>query len=385
MWFIVKEYLEIKNKIVDISDRRKEELEEISHYIHSNPELSYKEYKAQEILVEYLKKNGFEVEKGVGGLETSFEATYNSGKPGKTIAFLAEYDALPEIGHGCGHNLIGTSATGAGVVLKEIMEENDIPGVLKVIGTPAEEYGSGKIAMVENGVFEGIDAALLMHPSDASMPDDISFAAATIEYHFTGKSAHAAAFPWEGANALSGVIEMFNSINALRLHIKDHSRIHGIITNGGTAHNTIPDKASALFNIRALNYEYLKEIIEKVNNCAQGAALSTGTNVEIKQQGDIIKDIRNDEKLVSIVRKNMEFIDEDYIERDLTQGIGSTDMGNVTHEIPAIQFYIGLKEGIATHSVEFEKYAGGKEGRRNLNSSVKVLAMSGLDVLIGNY
>src|SRR5699024_4345792 len=193
--YMNKKIEDLKNDIIDMTEKRKEELEGISSYIHKNPELSYKEYKAQKILCDYLEKNGFKVTKGIADLSTSFEAVYDTGRSGKEIAFLAEYDALPGIGHGCGHNLIGTSSVGAGVILKNIMEENNVSGVLKVIGTPAEEYGSGKIAMVNKGVFKELDAALIMHPADASMPDDISFAAATIEYNFKGTAAHAAAFP----------------------------------------------------------------------------------------------------------------------------------------------------------------------------------------------
>ena len=160
---------------------------------------------------------------------------------------MAEYDALPEIGHGCGHNIIGTSSAGAGVVLKEIMQKHDLGGVLKVIGTPAEERVGGKILMLREGVFKGLDAAMIMHPTDATIPDDISFASVNIEYVFHGKPAHSAAFPWRGANALSGVIQMFNAVDAMRLHFKDYTRVHGIITEGGIAHNTITDRAVCLF------------------------------------------------------------------------------------------------------------------------------------------
>ena len=294
---------------------------------------------------------------------------------------MGEYDCLPEIGHGCGHNLIGTSAAGAGIVLKEVMEKHEIGGVLKVLGTPAEEKGSGKAIMVRHGVFEGIDAALLMHPCDESMPDDISFAAITLEFAFKGKPAHAAACPWKGANALSGVQLMFHAVDMMRLHFKDYSRVHGIITEGGVAHNTITDEAKAVFNIRSLEYDYMMEMVDAIRDCAKGAAIATRTEVEERQLDEVIKDVRNDKKLVQYVRKNMDFIGEEYIERDLTQGIGSTDVGNVTHEIPAIQFYVKLKEHVGTHTKEFAVAAGGEEGKRNLHASVQLLAMSALDVL----
>ncbi len=208
----------MKQEISNLAKEKKEEFEKVSDYIFANPELAFKEYKSQEALCKLLESHGFVVKRGIAEMPTSFEAVFDSGKPGKTVALMGEYDCLPEIGHGCGHNLIGTSAAGAGIVLKEVMEKHEIGGVLKVLGTPAEEKGSGKAIMVRHGVFEGIDAALLMHPCDESMPDDISFAAITLEFTFKGKPAHAAACPWKGANALSGVQLMFHAVDMMRLH-----------------------------------------------------------------------------------------------------------------------------------------------------------------------
>ena len=371
----------MKQEISNLAKEKKEEFEKVSDYIFANPELAFKEYKSQEALCKLLESHGFVVKRGIAEMPTSFEAVFDSGKPGKTVALMGEYDCLPEIGHGCGHNLIGTSAAGAGIVLKEVMEKHEIGGVLKVLGTPAEEKGSGKAIMVRHGVFEGIDAALLMHPCDESMPDDISFAAIALEFTFKGKPAHAAACPWKGANALSGVQLMFHAVDMMRLHFKDYSRVHGIITEGGVAHNTITDEAKAVFNIRSLEYDYMMEMVDAIRDCAKGAAIATRTEVEERQVDEVVKDVRNDKKLVQYVRKNMDFIGEKYIERDLTQGIGSTDVGNVTHEIPAIQFYVKLKEHVGTHTKEFAVAAGGEEGKRNLHASVQLLAMSALDVL----
>lgn len=372
----------IKQDIIAAAEEKKAEFEETSSYIFAHPELSFEEHKSQAALCELLEKHGFRVTRGLGSLPTAFEAVYDSGLPGKTVALMGEYDCLPEIGHGCGHNLIGTSAAGAGIVLKETMEKYGIGGVLKVLGTPAEENGSGKAIMVREGAFEGIDAALLMHPMETSVPDDISFACVAMEFTFKGKPAHAAACPWDGANALSGVQLMFHAVDMMRLHFRDYSRVHGIITEGGTAHNTVSDEAKAVFNIRALDYEYMMKLVEIIRNCAKGAATATGTSVEEKQLGEIVKDIRNDKRLVQYVRSNMELIGEEYIERDLTQGIGSTDVGNVTHEIPSIQFYVKLKEHVGTHTKEFALAAGGEEGRRNLHKSVQLLALSACDVLM---
>ena len=374
-------------------DKLKDKMTEVSDYIFQHPELSKHEEQSSRALADFLEQEGFTVKWELAGFRTAFVAEWGSGQP--IIGFLAEYDALPGLaqepvsrhcpkegpGHGCGHNLIGTSAAGAGIVLKEVMEKHEIGGVLKVLGTPAEEKGSGKAIMVRHGVFEGIDAALLMHPCDESMPDDISFAAITLEFTFKGKPAHAAACPWKGANALSGVQLMFHAVDMMRLHFKDYSRVHGIITEGGVAHNTITDEAKAVFNIRSLEYDYMMEMVDAIRDCAKGAAIATRTEVEERQVDEVVKDVRNDKKLVQYVRKNMDFIGEEYIERDLTQGIGSTDVGNVTHEIPAIQFYVKLKEHVGTHTKEFAVAAGGEEGKRNLHASVQLLAMSALDVL----
>ncbi|UWD48339.1 M20 family metallopeptidase [Clostridioides difficile] len=373
--------LKIKEDIKLLSDEKKVSFEKVSKFLFENPELAFEEFKSQKALCDLLEESGFNVTKGVGGLETSFEAVYSNGAGGKTVAFLAEYDALPGMGHACGHNIISTSSVGAGIILKEIIKRYDIEGTVKVFGTPAEERVGGKITMIREGVFKGVDAALILHPCDASIPDDISFAQVNLKFDFSGKASHAAAYPWEGRSALSGVIALFNSVNSMRLHLKDYARVHGIITDGGSIHNIIPEKSTAIFNVRALSIEYLNEICDMLKNCAKGAAISTGTSVEVIQLDEIYKEIKNDSRLVNIVRENFEVLDEDYIERDLTQGIGSTDTGNLTHEIPAIQAYIKLKENTATHTEEFAVAAGGEEGKIALIKAIKVLAMCGVDVL----
>ncbi|MCC0635997.1 MULTISPECIES: M20 family metallopeptidase [unclassified Clostridioides] len=373
--------LKIKEDIKLLSDEKKASFEKVSKSLFENPELAFEEFKSQKALCNLLEENGFDVTKGVGGLETSFEAVYSNGTGGKTVAFLAEYDALPGMGHACGHNIIGTSSVGAGIILKEVIKKYDIEGTVKVFGTPAEERVGGKITMIREGVFKDVDAALILHPCDASIPDDISFAQVNLKFDFSGKASHAAAYPWEGRSALSGVIALFNSVNSMRLHLKDYARVHGIITDGGSIHNIIPEKSIAIFNVRALSIEYLNEICDMLKDCAKGAAISTGTSVEVIQLDEIYKEIKNDSRLVNIVRENFEVLGEDYIERDLTQGIGSTDTGNLTHEIPAIQAYIKLKENTATHTEEFAVAAGGEEGKIALIKAIKVLAMCGVDVL----
>jgi len=371
----------MKHEIEALAEAHREEFEAVSACIFEHPELAFQEKRAQNELCSLLERHGFSVKRGAGSLDTAFVAEYNSGKPGMTFAFLCEYDALPELGHACGHNLIGTSGAGAGVVLKEIMEKYGIGGTLKVFGTPAEENGSGKITMLDEGIFEGVDMSLIMHPSDMSMADDISFAAVNKVYTFKGKPAHTAACPWVGASALNGVMQMFHAVDSQRLHFKDYTRVHGIVLEGGTAVNIVPERAVCKFNIRALDSEYLKEVIAVIDRCAQGAAMCAGVEVEISQDGYLIEDVRNDRRLVEAVEKNMDLIGEHHIPRDLTQGIGSTDVGNVTHAMPAAQFYIGVGEGLGTHTAPFAEASGGPAGKRALLAAVKVLAMTGLDMM----
>lgn len=371
----------IKHEIEALAEAHKEEFEAVSAAIFEHPELAYQEKFAQNELCNLLEKHGFTVTRRAGSLDTAFVAEYKTGKPGMTFAFMCEYDALPDIGHACGHNLIGTSGAGAGIVLKEILEKYGIGGTLKIMGTPAEENGSGKITMIEEGFFKDIDMSLIMHPSDESMADDISFAAVNKTYTFKGSPAHTAACPWMGASALTGVMQMFHAVDSQRIHFKDYTRVHGIVLEGGTVVNIIPERAVCRFNIRALDAEYLEEVIKVIDRCAEGAAICAGVEVEIKQDGYLIKNVKNDRGLVAAVENNMNFIGEHHIPRDLTQGIGSTDAGNVTHEMPAAQFYIGLGAGVGTHTAPFADASGGPEGRRALHAAVKVLAMTGLDMM----
>lgn len=375
--------MDIKNEIIKESEKIFCEANSLSHEIHRNPELAFNEYKASKLLSDFLKKNEFIVQYGLKDLNTAFRAVYDSKRQGPNICFMAEYDALPEIGHACGHNIIGSSSCASAVVLKNIISKYNIGGKITVMGTPAEENGSGKVLLIDRGEFEGIDAAILMHPADNSMPDDISFACAILKYTFTGVPAHAAAVPWMGRSALNTVVQMYNSVNAMRLHLKDYSRVHAYIDDGGSAHNTIVDKSSIIFNIRSLTFENLKEIIKIVDDCAKGAAISTGTKFVKSEEAPILKEIKNNKTIVNYVRENMRLAGEEFIERDLTQGIGSTDVANVTHEIPAIQYYIKLAKNTGTHTIEFEKAAGDKRGERCLLQSIKVSALTGYDLLMG--
>ena len=272
---VIKLLNQVKNELNDYRER----FIELSDYILNNPELGGEEIKACQAHVDLLKKNNFEVEKGYLDIATAFKAEYDSKKDGPTIAYMAEYDALPDIGHGCGHNLIGTISTGAGIILSKFISE--LGGKIVVFGTPAEETNGAKVEMVDKGAFDDVDIAMMAHPSSDYYKSGTSLAMEAVQFSFQGKSAHAAASPEKGINALDAVINTFNNINSLREHIKSDARIHGIINEGGKAPNVVPEFAEARFYIRAPKKEYLEELSEKVKNCARGASLAAGTDLSI--------------------------------------------------------------------------------------------------------
>ncbi|MFQ7057691.1 MAG: M20 family metallopeptidase [Turicibacter sanguinis] len=269
----------MKEQLLQISEELKQRLWEMSDYIHDHPELGNQEFEAVNTLTSFLKEHNFSVEVGVAGLETAFTAVYDSKKPGLSVAYLCEYDALPDLGHGCGHNMIGVMSAGAGVLLSKIIDE--VGGKVYVFGTPAEETNGAKVTMAEAGLFNEMDAVMMVHPDGYTTESGTSLAMEALQFDYTGRPSHAAASPENGINALNAVIQLFNGIDALRQHVKSDVRMHGIITNGGVAANIVPEHATAQFYIRAATKEYLAVVKEKVLNIAQGAALITGTTVEI--------------------------------------------------------------------------------------------------------
>jgi amidohydrolase len=242
---------ELKQRALNVIDSMRNDLIRISTTIHANPEIAFQEFKSAAFLCETLGSHGFAVERGAGGLETAFIAEAKGNGTGPNIAILAEYDALPDIGHACGHNIIGTSAIAAGIAVKEVIKE--LPGRVTVIGTPAEEGGGGKLILLEHGVFNDVDAAMMVHPASRTMVDRKSLASVRLKIEFNGKASHAASAPEDGINALEAVILTFNNVNALRLHLKSDARVHGIINNGGSAANIIPEYAAATFRPRHRN------------------------------------------------------------------------------------------------------------------------------------
>ncbi|WP_010651808.1 M20 family metallopeptidase [Oceanobacillus massiliensis] len=352
---------------------------DMSDHLYENPELGNQEYQSMQLLADFLKEHDFVVETGTVDLPTAFKAEYNSGKPGPRIAYLAEYDALPGVGHGCGHNLIGTMSTGAGVALSKLV--NETGGSIVVLGTPAEETNGAKVAMSEQGTFSDIDAAMIVHPGDVSYESGESLAMDAIQFSYSGKSAHAAASPEKGINALDSVIQLFNGINALRQHVTSDVRIHGVIPEGGQAANVVPDKAIAQFYVRAKNRSYLDEVVRKVKQIAEGAALMTGASLEISNYELSYDNMITNEALSKKFTENLKKTSS-YPVLPAKDSYGSIDMGNVSQVVPAIHPYIGMnKPGLIPHTKEFADQTITGDGHQALRDGALSLAMTGYDIL----
>ncbi|MFI2219599.1 M20 family metallopeptidase [Rhodococcus sp. NPDC019627] len=324
----------------------------LSHSIHAEPELAFEEFRSVAKVTELLKRSGFEVRQGVAGLPTAFDATFGSGD--LVLGICAEYDALPEIGHACGHNIIAASAVGAGVALATVAERLGI--TVRVIGTPAEESGGGKITMLEQGIFDGVAAALMVHPGPVDITGATSLALADIAITFTGREAHASAAPEFGRNAADAATVAQVGIGLLRQHLSPGQQIHGIVSDGGTAPNIVPARAEMLYYLRAETAWALSELTARAEACFAAGALATGCTHEIRTVSPTYTELTPDPWLVATYRE--EILDMGRtpvpLEWEGTRPLGSTDMGNVTNVLPGIHPIIGLDSGGAvTHQPGF--------------------------------
>ena len=360
----------------------KERLAEISDYIYNNPELGNEEYKAVEALTIFLKEHNFQVECPIADMDTAFKATFDSGKPGMTIGYLCEYDALPKIGHGCGHNMIGVMSSGAAVALSKVLDE--IGGKIIVYGTPAEETNGGKVILAEAGVFDELDAAMIVHPDGETRASGSSSALYPIRFIYKGKTAHAASCPEKGINELNSVIQLFNGIDALRQHVTPDVKMHGIITKGGVAANIVPDEAVADFYFRASTKERVTEVIEKVKKIAEGAALMTGATLEMERYELPYDDLKTNEKLSEMFNENLRALGITDINPGKATG-GSSDIGNVSHVAPTIHPYIGITDcPMVGHSVEMAKATTTNKAHDRLLIAALAMAYTGYDVIVRN-
>ena len=367
-----------KALVIGEIEARHHQLGELSQKIHSNPELGFQEVKAADWLTQYLEENGFSVERGICELPTAFRGSYGQGKP--AMAILAEYDALPELGHACGHNLIAASAIGAGVASKSAIDR--FGGSIIVIGTPAEELYGGKAIMADRGAFDNLDIAMMVHPGTHNVATTEALACQALEVEFFGKAAHAASRPEAGINALEAMLQSFNAINSLRQHIKPKSRLHGIITDGGKSANVVPAHSAGVFLVRAEDDTYLNELKQKVLNCFIGVATASGTRLEYRW-GDIsYAPLRNNLTLAQLFRQNMEILGRKMPLSDPSSSFGSTDFGNVSQLVPSIHPFVAIapvEEGV--HSPQFATAAISEAGIQGLLDAAKALAMTVVDLV----
>ncbi|WP_342600410.1 M20 family metallopeptidase [Psychrobacillus sp. FSL H8-0483] len=376
---IVKERRELLSKSID--DKRELYIQ-TSQDIHANPEIGNQEFYASAKHVELLKIAGFDVTTAVAGHETAFYAVKDSGKEGATIAYLAEYDALPGIGHACGHNIIGTTSVAAGIALAEAISETG--GRVVVLGTPAEEggpNGSAKGSFVRHGYLKDVDVALMIHPAGKTSLTSETLAVDPLDFHFYGKAAHASGSPEQGINALDAVIQLFNGINALRQQLPSDVRIHGIITHGGDAPNIIPDFASARFYIRAETWKKTEEVAEKVRAIANGAALATGAAVKIERFQNEVQDFVLNSVLDEVLHCELEAVGE-VVHTEKRKGKGSTDAGNISYAVPTAHPHIKIgPDDLIGHTIEFREAAKSEVGNEALIKGAKALASTGYRIL----
>jgi amidohydrolase len=370
---------QIKEKICGRVDMLAETLFGVSEFLKDHPETAYQEYESSAYLGGLMKDNGFTVQESAGGVKTAFVAHPGDCAPTRpAVAILAEYDALPAIGHGCGHNLIAAASVGAALALEPVL--GDAAGGLFLVGTPAEEGGGGKARMAAAGVFEPMDAAMMFHPGHLNLPGKGMLGRTKFTVEFFGRPAHASGSPDKGINALDAMVTAYVSINALRQHLRPAARIHGIITHGGDAPNIIPEHAAGLFYVRAGSRAYRDEVFEKVRKCAEGAALATGAACEITVEPPVLDPYRRNLALEAAAQANMEAIgirvDEDDGRR------GSSDIGNLSHVLPCIHPFLAIVDGdIPSHSEGFRDATTTARGKNTLIRAAKMLALTACDFL----
>ncbi len=378
------------DSVVAAIDSVREELIDVSLDIHAHPELGNEEHHAAEVLTGFLDGHGFEVERPVAGIETAFRAVAAGSSDGPVVAILAEYDALPDIGHGCGHNLIAQSAVGAGIGAQAALD--GLGGTVVVLGTPAEETNGAKIRMLDAGVFDAVDVALSSHPAsdrtiiqtDVPVGESLSVALVGYRYAFHGRAAHASSAPHEGVNALNAVLHLFAGIDSLRQHLRDDARVHGVITHGGSAPNVVPSYAEANFYLRAKDREYLAEVVNKVRGVAEGAASMTGARLEILTGDPLYENVRPNSPLASAAlsaANSVGLITHVPPPGDRSIG-GSTDFGNVSHVLPsfAVSFAVS-DEPVPGHSILMTEAAGSELAQEQGILVAKTLALTACDAL----
>lgn len=375
---------ELKNQISQFIDTNAKIYQDISLAIHAKPEVSDFEYFASQTLSEQLKKEGFGIELPAAGHRTGFAATYKSNKPGPTVVFLAEYDALAGLGHGCGHNVFGATSSLAGAALKSIVDQ--IGGEVRVYGTPGEEggqNGSAKGSFVKKGYLKDVDFALCTHPGSGS-EDGLStrnYACAPVDIEFWGKPAHAAGCPQDGINALDAQILTYAAIGVLRQQLTDRIRIHGVIVEGGTAPNVIPEYTKAKYYIRAADIDTLHELYEKVENIVKGSALQTGCTSSMKLYQNLVENMVLTPSLDAIYEKYITELGNTVKHVEDVIMPGSSDVGNISQVVPTIQPHISITDvQIAGHSQDMVNASCSQKAMDAIVKGAKALAFTALEL-----
>jgi amidohydrolase len=373
--------MDVKSAAQERFDSAREEFIELSHRIHAHPELGFEEVKASAWLCESLDGSGFAVEHGICDLPTAFRARAGSGP--LHIAICAEYDCLPGIGHACGHNIIAASAVGAAVAAAKVADELGL--TISVIGTPAEEVGnaSGKILLLERGAFEGIHAAMMVHPPPFDMLRARIIAASMFDVHCTGKESHASAFPELGVNAADALTIAQTALGLLRQHIRSTDRIHGIVTNGGAAPNVVPAHTSAKYIIRSETLDQLAELRPRVYRCFEAGGLATGAKIAITGGDKPYAEMHHDNDMAALYRKNSEALGRPFpnLGEWETRPTGSTDMGNVSRAMPSIHPMIGINSLPAVnHQPEFTAHCITPDADKALVDGAMAMAWTCIDM-----
>ena len=353
------------------------EIVRISRALYDHPELSLEEVRAAGLLCDLLGREGFEVKRGLAGLASAFRAESGGGSP--VIALIAEMDALPGLGHACGHNIIAAASTGAALLLRRLLPPE--AARIVVMGTPGEELGVGKIELIRAGSFEGIDFAMMVHPSSRRQVIKQFLGLARIRFTFHGKAAHAAAYPEAGINALDGVIQTFNAVGALRQQLRQDVRVHGIITEGGVAPNIIPDRAACYFYVRADDLQELERARDRLKGCAEGAALATGCRLETEEDPRIVAPLK-------IIRSYSRVYSDQVARLGLKEAgsppdrnKGSSDIGNLSQLLPTIHPHVPIGDGLTIHTEAFARATVSPAGEAAAVEGATLLALTALELI----
>lgn len=369
----------LKRDVCAAIDALRGELVAASHAIHANPELAFEEKFAASLLASAVENHGLTVERGAYGVETAYAAEFGpAGAP--VMSILSEYDALPGIGHACGHNVIATIGLGAALGLSKL--GSNLTGRVRYLGTPAEERGGGKEFMAQGGAFDGVDASMMVHPAGFDMVTMPCLAIAEVEAIYHGRAAHASAMPFRGLNALDAIVTAYQSVAQLRQHIQQTERIHGIITEGGMAPNIVPERAAGRFFVRARDGVELAALKKRVQACLEAGALSTGTRLEARWGKVDCLDLKTSWPLASAYEANAKSLGRELMDPSaLPPGLaGSTDMGNVSHRVPSIHPMIAVSPpNVVIHNAEFAAYAKSEKADKAIVDGAKALAMTTLD------